>query len=151
LNYLSLILHAEHSGNARGNVSRGGQNVHIPETDHSVTELLDVLGSLGIEGFSLIVAVSIAVNLDHEFRSKADEICDVPTQRVLSAELESSHPFCSKDRPHSLFGLVLVLAQVAGSFGEDRVSSHNSDDPSSTVQRQRDLHEKVVAALSPSP
>ncbi len=80
----------------------------VPETDYSITGPLNLVGSLRIERFPLIVAVAFAVNLDDKAGRKANEVGNVLTNRMLAAELVSGQLVGSKLPPQVLFGFVRV-------------------------------------------
>ena len=86
----------------------------VPEANHSVAMLLDQLCSPGI--LRGAVEVLSAVQLDDQSRLRAGEVRDEVADRELSAETEIGKSSRSKTRPEFLFGIGLVVTQLASAM-----------------------------------
>jgi hypothetical protein len=82
-----------------GDVVQVGQDVVIPEAQDSKAELLQEGRSLGIESFTVVIGVRIAVDFDDESGLKANEVDDVPSKWMLTPEFSAIHAMRAKTRP----------------------------------------------------
>src|SRR5450756_2500379 len=80
------------------------QDIVVPEPDDSITKALNLLGPLRVPERRLIISVRIAIDLDDQPSRQAYEVHDEVTYHMLAAELETSQPLRSQDRPYASLG-----------------------------------------------
>jgi hypothetical protein len=99
------------------------EDVSVPESNHAVTQPFQVGTSLLVSMLHLL-AMRIAIDLDHQTSLQADEIRDVISERMLPAELEITKLLGAQDRPQAGFCCRLVRSHLASPDGVDRIASH---------------------------
>jgi hypothetical protein len=88
-----------------------GEYFAVPESNYLVATLLDQLCAEGI--LRDAVQVLGAVELDYQSCRWASEVRDEVAERELSAETKIRKSSGSKTRPEFLFGIGLVVTQLA--------------------------------------
>jgi len=86
------------------------QHLIVPKAEHAVACRLEdpAAGDISI----LIRRMMPAVDLDDQPRFQAAEVRDVRTNRVLTAELETTETPIAEEHPHSPLGIRLRVAQL---------------------------------------
>jgi len=84
------------------------QHLIIPEAEHAVACRLDDPAAGGVP----IRRMVATVDLDDQPRFRAIEVRDVPSDRVLTAELDAAETPVAEEHPHSALGILLRLAQL---------------------------------------
>jgi len=86
------------------------QHLIVPEAEHAVACRLDdpAAGGIGVP----IRRMVATVDLDDQPRFRAAEVRDVPSDRVLTAELDAAETPVAEEHPHSALGIRLRLAQL---------------------------------------
>ena len=85
-------------------------DIGISERDYFVTHRLENDRPSCI---SLRIFVAVAVYLDHQTSSQADEVCDVGANYVLPSELEASEPAVTEQTPDPRLCAVWIAPQFA--------------------------------------
>jgi len=102
-------------------------HVVVPKVDHPKALSFKPSGTSRVQSVGPVVAMRVAVDFNHQLRAEADEIDDVPANRVLTSELESLESMCAKSRPQALLGCCLISAQLACSIDRGWITSHHTN------------------------
>ena len=102
------------------------QHIIVPETDHGVTELLDLARPLNV---GQVVSVLPAINFDHQSQTAAGEIGNIITDPELACKLNAKLT-TAQMRPQPLFRVRRIGAQ----FSRNRRSPLASHSPNTPTQ-----------------
>jgi hypothetical protein len=96
----------------------------VPESDYSVAKAFEKFCPFCVHPLSLVVSVSVAINLDNQPGAEANEVADVLPQGMLTAELVAVHLPMTEANPQSLLGIVGISTKLPCLFCVHRVASH---------------------------
>jgi hypothetical protein len=136
-------------GRGWGAIAHGGRNyfhhpfdiaeyVIVPETENTVAARLKISRASCVIRDARHFVVLSAVELDHEARAMAGEICEVRTDRCLAAEVGAVHRQMTKVLPQETLGVGRLMphcasarhAQVAFSLARRLLQAPPTPDPS---------------------
>jgi len=101
-------------GNSFAHAIDVGQNLLVPEAQHSIVLALKILRPAFIALPFAFIAMLVSVKLDNEPCIGTEEICDERTNRVLPPEFVACEVSISKTAPEDAFAVGRVFAEITG-------------------------------------